>query len=63
MLYISQLKIIENPKDITLEMSFKGYGTSFIIKIMSKLFGVIMKKSMKRALEIDLKDIKNACEA
>lgn len=44
-------------------MSFEGQSITLMAKIMSGIFSIFMKKSMRKALEIDLQDIKNYCEA
>ena len=61
-IYVSCLAITEEDDGVILEMSFEGQGTTFISKMMSKVFGGMMKKSMVKALEQDLEDIKKACE-
>ncbi|AIY04726.1 hypothetical protein Plano_0761 [Planococcus sp. PAMC 21323] len=62
--YISRLAITEKNNDVvTLEMSFEGQSITLMAKIMSGIFSIFMKKSMRKALEIDLQDIKNYCEA
>lgn len=62
-IYLSCLEITELNDGVRLEMSFEGQGTTFMAKLMSKVFGGMMKKSMVKALEQDLEDIKKACEA
>ncbi|PIC63328.1 hypothetical protein CSV79_12245 [Sporosarcina sp. P13] len=61
-IYVSRLEITEENDGVLLEMSFEGQGLTFMAKIMSKVFGVFMKKSMIKAIEADLQDIKKACE-
>ncbi|MGM8213230.1 SRPBCC family protein [Virgibacillus sp. W0430] len=61
-IYVSRLEITEEKAGVLLEMSFEGYGTTLMAKVMSKVFGGMMKKSMCKALEQDLEDIKKACE-
>lgn len=61
-IYVSCLEITEANDGIILEMSFEGEGSTFMAKLMSKIFGVLMRKSMIKALEEDLQDIKRACE-
>lgn len=61
-IYVSRLEITELNDGVRLEMSFEGQGSTFMAKMMSKVFGVFMKKSMIKALEQDLQDIKKACE-
>lgn len=61
--YISRLNITEkNSEDVTLEMSFEGQSISLMAKILSGIFSIFMKKSMKKAIEVDLEDIKKYCE-
>lgn len=60
--YISRLSITEENDNVILEMSFEGQGLTFMAKIMNAIFGSFMKKSMEKVIEIDLKDIKTACE-
>ncbi|MFD1927763.1 SRPBCC family protein [Sporosarcina siberiensis] len=63
-IYLSRLNITDkNNGVVTLEMSFEGQAASLPAKIMSGVFGVFMKKSMKKVLEVDLEDIKKSCEA
>ncbi|EGA89336.1 hypothetical protein GPDM_10520 [Planococcus donghaensis MPA1U2] len=63
-IYVSRLNITEKNKDtVTLEMSFEGQSVSLVAKILSGIFSIFMKKSMKKALEEDLQDIKSYCEA
>ena len=61
-IYISRLGITEENDSVILEMSFEGQGSTLIAKIISRIFGVLMKKSMTNALVVDLEDIKKACE-
>lgn len=61
-IYISLLKVTEENDGVNLEMSFIGEALNMIAKIMSRILGGFMKKSMKEALEADLNDIKKACE-
>jgi len=61
-IYVSRLEIKEEKDGVTLEMSFEGEGSTLMAKIMSGIFGVLMKKSMRKALVVDLEDIKKACE-
>lgn len=61
-IYVSRLEITEENDGVTLEMSFEGQGSTLMVKIMSGIFGAFMKKSMRKALVVDLEDIKKACE-
>ncbi|MHA6261378.1 SRPBCC family protein [Sporosarcina sp. CAU 1771] len=61
-IYISRLSITEESDDVILEMSFEGQSVGLMSKVMSKVFGGLMKKSMIKALEVDLQDIKRASE-
>lgn len=62
-IYVSRLNITEkNEGTVTLEMSFGGQSVNLAAKILSGIFSIFMKKSMKKALEVDLRDIKNYCE-
>ncbi|ANU23999.1 SRPBCC family protein [Planococcus donghaensis] len=63
-IYVSRLNITEKSNNtVTLEMSFEGHSVSLTAKILSGIFSIFMKKSMKKALEVDLQDIKSYCEA
>jgi hypothetical protein len=62
-IYRTRLSITEEEDGVTLKMSFDGQGASLMAKIMSGIFGGLMKKSMTKALVEDLKDIKKAVEA
>lgn len=63
-IYVSRLNITEKSNDIvTLEMSFEGESINLMAKVMSGIFSIFMKKPMKKALEVDLEDIKKYCEA
>ena len=60
--YVSRLSIAEEKDGVILEMSFEGQSTSLMAKIMNGVFGSFMKKSMLKALDVDLQDIKRASE-
>lgn len=62
-IYVSCLTITEDGDSAILEMSFEGQSTTFMSKVMSKVFGGMVKNSMSKALQQDLQDIKQACEA
>ncbi|ANU12389.1 hypothetical protein B481_0143 [Planococcus halocryophilus Or1] len=63
-IYVFRLNMTEKSNDIvTLEMSFEGESINLMAKVMSGIFSIFMKKPMKKALEVDLEDIKKYCEA
>lgn len=62
-IYISRLSITKEIDSVDLEMSFESQGSSFMTKIMNGLFGGVLKKSMKKALLVDLNDLKKASES
>lgn len=62
-IYRTRLKITEEDEGVTLRMSFDGQAVSLMAKIMNIIFGGVMKKSMVKALNEDLEDIKKAVEA
>jgi len=62
MVYISELKIEGNGDMNTLTMGFFGEAQRFGGKLMSVIFGGMMKKSTEKALMVDLEDIKKISE-
>lgn len=62
MIYVSELSISEGENDNMLTMSFEGEATSSLGRFMSGIFGKMMKNSTKKALEVDLQDIKRTVE-
>lgn len=62
-IYRTRLTIRKVEDGVILRMSFDGQGTGLMAKIISGVFGGLMKKSMLKALDEDLKDIKKAAEA
>lgn len=59
-IYISRFDItpVDNSQSVLLTMSFKGESESFFGKIMTFLMGKLMKKSLLKMVQQDLKDIK-----
>jgi len=62
-IYLSRMAIEEEDDHCVLTMSFKSEGVGFFGKLMSKLLSGMMKKSMIKAIQEDLDDIKKAVEA
>lgn len=60
--YVSRFDIIEEGDHCQLTMSFEGLPQSTSGKIMNVIFGGMMKKSMLKAIQTDLDDIKKATE-
>ncbi|SES92817.1 SRPBCC family protein [Thalassotalea agarivorans] len=61
--YISTMAIEEQDGSCELSMSFKGEPQTFGAKILMFLMGAMVKKSMIKAIEQDLIDIKTFVEA
>lgn len=63
--YISRFDItpLENSKSVLLTMSFKGESSRFLGKLMTLIMGKLMKKSLLKMVEQDLKDIKAFVES
>jgi len=62
-IYRSKLSIDKMGENTKLAMSFSSEPQSTFAKIFSKSMGFMMKGSMKKALIIDLRDIKNHLES
>jgi carbon monoxide dehydrogenase subunit G len=61
-IYISEMGIKDGDNSPILYFSFKGEAQTFGAKIMSRLMGGMMKKSMTKTMMKDLEDIKNHLE-
>ena len=61
-IYTTYLKLSGQEKTTLLSMEFSSEAVSFSGKLMSMIFGGLLKKSMKKLLLKDLTDIKTAVE-
>ena len=61
--YTSKMAVEPKGENSKLTMSFSGETVSFFAKIMSALMSSMIKKSMDKALQQDLDDIKTYVEA
>lgn len=61
--YTSKMAVEPMGENSKLTMSFSGEAVSFFAKIMSALMSSMIKKSMDKALQQDLDDIKTYVEA
>jgi carbon monoxide dehydrogenase subunit G len=61
--YTSKVSLMQVANQCKLSMSFSGKAVSLFAKIMSALMGNMMVKSVNKALQKDLEDIKNYVEA
>ncbi len=62
-IYISRLEISEENGQNFLSMSFDGQAQSFGARIMSAIFGFLMKGATKKMIQQDLEDIKKVVES
>ena len=62
-IYISRLEITEENGQNFLSMSFDGQAQSFGARIMSVIFGFLMKGATKKMIQQDLEDIKKVVES
>ena len=62
-IYRSNLSIKEEAGGCVLEMGFDAEPQNFGAKLMSGVFGFMLKGSMKKALKKDLEDIKRLAES
>lgn len=60
--YLTTVSITESEGTVFLNMEFKGEAKTFGAKIMSFIFGPMIKNATKKALLQDLMDIKKAAE-
>ena len=61
-IYRTTLTVSDDEPKTSLSMQFDAENTSFGSRILFGLMGVFIKKSMRKAIEQDLKDIKAAAE-
>lgn len=61
-IYKSMMSVEAVGDKTKLTMSFEGESESFFVKIISKVMGFFMKKSMIKMLDADLADIKRFAE-
>ncbi|TDF35174.1 SRPBCC family protein [Alteromonadaceae bacterium M269] len=61
-IYITKLSLAESDGVTTLNMTFSAEAETLGMKIMSAIMGLILKRSMKQALQTDLEDIKRFVE-
>lgn len=61
-IYQTILKLTNHASDTILSMEFSSEAISTKGKIMAFIFGLMLKKSMKKLIEKDLTDIKNTVE-
>jgi len=62
MIYVSTLSIVSQGSNEILTMGFEGEAQSLMGKLMSTVFGGMMKSSTEKAMQKDLEDIKNVVE-
>ena len=60
--YVSRLEIEERDGGVVLEMSFEGESTGKVAKPVNCAFGLALAKSIRKAIDADLRDIKFVCE-
>lgn len=61
--YTTRIALEDAPGGTRLSMEFGAAPQTFGAKVMGALFGVLMKGSMRKAIQKDLDDIKAAAEA
>ena len=62
MIYESRLSLMQSGEITFLTMQFKGKGTTFFSKLLSKLMSSVFSRATRKALQQDLEEIKVACE-
>ncbi len=61
-IYVSKMSVQEIEGQTKLTMSFSGTSDSMLVRIISSIMNLFMKKSMVKMLETDLSDIKQFVE-
>ncbi len=60
--YVTKMSVKETDGNTLLSMTFSGEAQSFFVKMVSACMGVLIKKSMIKALRKDLEDIRKYVE-